>query len=163
MESQKAAVLFLHTAQVALKGDLENETEEDAVMNEFLSRFVWIMRGKLAEVYTDCDKKTVNAMLLIIVEKKWKRIGLQEMSGSAVAFSSENFSEDLWRTVREWHDFREGIWKLLSATFEGIFNATIFGVVVLQVLGVVDNWRTAKPVASITQLSETSSRKARQV
>ncbi|GAA0161418.1 hypothetical protein LIER_17742 [Lithospermum erythrorhizon] len=104
---------FLHTAQVALEGDLENETEEDAVMNEFLSRFVWIMRGKLAE--------------------KWKRIGLQEMSGFAVAFSSENFSEDLWRTVREWHDFREGIWKLLSATFEGIFNATIFGVVVLQV------------------------------
>ncbi|KAI8029528.1 hypothetical protein LOK49_LG01G00659 [Camellia lanceoleosa] len=28
------------------------------------------MRGKLSEVYTDCDKKTIDGMLLIIVGKK---------------------------------------------------------------------------------------------
>ncbi|XVF63837.1 hypothetical protein PTKIN_Ptkin09bG0118600 [Pterospermum kingtungense] len=39
------------------------------------------MRKKLAEVYTDCNKETIDGMLLIIVEK--------------------DFNEDLWRTVWE--------------------------------------------------------------
>lgn len=74
-------------------------------MNEFLSRFVWIMRGKLSEVYTDCDKKTIDGMLLIIVGKvvsEMEKGLLEQMLGSAVATPShDDFSEDLWKTVWE--------------------------------------------------------------
>ncbi|GAA0141091.1 hypothetical protein LIER_02315 [Lithospermum erythrorhizon] len=109
---------FVHTALEATydesRGDLETETEEDAAMNEFLSRFVWIMRGKLVEVYTDCDKKTIDAMLLTIVEKvvlEMEKGGLQEMSGAAT--SSDDFSEDLWRTV----------WEVSNVVVEDMANA----------------------------------------
>lgn len=73
-------------------------------MNEFLSRFVWIMRGKLSEVYTDYDKKTIDGMLLIIVEKvvsEMEKGGLEQMLGTAMATPSDDFSEDLWITVWE--------------------------------------------------------------
>ncbi|XP_052201474.1 uncharacterized protein LOC127807561 isoform X2 [Diospyros lotus] len=80
------------------------EAEEDGTTNEFLSRFVWIMRGKLSEVYHDCDKKTIDNMLLIIVGKvlsEMEKGGLEQMLGMAVATPSQDFSEDLWRTVWE--------------------------------------------------------------
>ncbi|KAL4649987.1 hypothetical protein ACB092_01G053700 [Castanea dentata] len=83
--------------------EFEDE-EEDGTMNEFLSRFVWIMRGKLYEVYTDCDKETIEAMLLVVVGKvvsEMEKGGLEQMLGAAVATPSQDFSEDLWRTVWE--------------------------------------------------------------
>lgn len=73
-------------------------------MNEFLSRFVWIMRGKLSEAYPESDKKTVDGMLLIIVGKvvsEMEKGGLEQMLGAAAATPSQDFSEDLWRTVWE--------------------------------------------------------------
>lgn len=73
-------------------------------MNEFLSRFVWIMRGKLSEVYPDCDKQTIDGMLLIIVGKvasEMEKGGLEQMLGAAAATPSQDFSQDLWRTVWE--------------------------------------------------------------
>lgn len=82
----------------------DDESEEDEAMNEFLSRFVWIMRGKLSEAYPDSDKKTIDGMLLIIVEKvvsKMERGGVEGMIGMAAATPSEDLSEDLWRTVWE--------------------------------------------------------------
>lgn len=82
--------------------NLECESEDDAAMNEFLSRFVWLMRKKLAEVYPECDKDTVNAMLVIIVENvvsETEKGGLQKMTGTGASIPSQDFSEDLWRTV----------------------------------------------------------------
>lgn len=73
-------------------------------MNEFLSRFVSTMRGNLSEVYTDCDKKTIDSMLLIIVGKvvsEMEKGGLEHMLGSAASTPSQDFSEDLWKTVWE--------------------------------------------------------------
>uniref|UniRef100_A0A5B7BSJ7 PROP1-like PPR domain-containing protein n=1 Tax=Davidia involucrata TaxID=16924 RepID=A0A5B7BSJ7_DAVIN len=81
-----------------------HDSEDDGTMNEFLSRFVWVMRGKLSEVYPDFDKKTIDGMLLIIVGKvvsEMEKGGLEEMLGAAVATPSQDFSEDLWRTVWE--------------------------------------------------------------
>ncbi|KHG22720.1 hypothetical protein F383_08842 [Gossypium arboreum] len=82
----------------------DSEDEDDGTTKEFLSRFVWIMRGKLSEVYTDCDKETINGMLLVIVEKvveEMEKGGIQRMVGSKVAIPSQDFSEDLWKTVWE--------------------------------------------------------------
>ncbi|KAL3514660.1 hypothetical protein ACH5RR_027377 [Cinchona calisaya] len=77
-------------------------------MNEFLSRFVWIMRGKLSEAYPDSDKNTIDGMLLIIVEKVVSEMekgggNLDQMigGGGGEPTPSEDFSEDLWRTVWE--------------------------------------------------------------
>lgn len=84
--------------------ELESDDSDDGTMNEFLSRFVWIMRGKLMEVYTDCDKQTIDGMLLIIVRKvvsEMEKGGLEQMLGAAVAAPSQDFSEDLWKTVWE--------------------------------------------------------------
>ncbi|KAL0438531.1 UNVERIFIED_CONTAM: protein NUCLEAR FUSION defective, mitochondrial [Sesamum latifolium] len=60
------------------------------------------MRKKLSEAYPDCDKNTVDGMLVIIVEKvvsEMEKGGLEQMTGSAASTPSEDFSEDLWRTV----------------------------------------------------------------
>ena len=60
-------------------------------MNDFLSRFVWIMRGNLMEVYTDCDKQTIDGMLLIIIRKvvsKMEKGGLEQMLGATVVAPS---------------------------------------------------------------------------
>ncbi|KAH6770302.1 hypothetical protein C2S52_015105 [Perilla frutescens var. hirtella] len=81
---------------------LECESEDDATVNEFLSRFVWLMRKKLAEAYPECDKDTVNGMLVIIVENvisEMEKGGLQHMTGPGASMPSQDFSEDLWRTV----------------------------------------------------------------
>ncbi|KAG6598456.1 Pentatricopeptide repeat-containing protein, partial [Cucurbita argyrosperma subsp. sororia] len=78
--------------------------EDDGSMNEFLSRFVWIMRGKISETFPDYDKKTVDAMLLMIVEKVVSEMEKGSFEQSLKA-STENrdwdLSEDLWKTVSE--------------------------------------------------------------
>ncbi|KAF5747123.1 hypothetical protein HS088_TW06G01304 [Tripterygium wilfordii] len=82
----------------------EPDEEEDGTVNKFLSRFVWIMRGKLSEVYTDCDKETIDGMLLIIVGKvvsEMEKGSLEHMLGAAEALPSQDFSQDLWVTVWE--------------------------------------------------------------
>lgn len=82
----------------------ESDESEDKTMNEFLSRFVWVMRGKLSEVYPDCDKETIDGMLLIIVGKvasEMEKGGLEQMLGEAAATPSQDFSADLWKTVWE--------------------------------------------------------------
>ncbi|KAL0351861.1 UNVERIFIED_CONTAM: protein NUCLEAR FUSION defective, mitochondrial [Sesamum calycinum] len=99
---------YTHTVQQVNLNDsssnVDLESENDATMNEFLSRFVWIMRKKLSEAYPDCDKKTIDGMLAIIVEKvvsEMEKGGLEQMTGSAASTPSEDFSEDLWRAVWE--------------------------------------------------------------
>lgn len=82
----------------------EESDAADGTMNEFLSRFVWIMRSKLSEVYPDSDKQTIDGMLLIIVEKVASEVekgGLDQMLGASAATPSQDFSEDLWKTVWE--------------------------------------------------------------
>lgn len=96
----------IHSAQV---GDpkldsVDSEEEEDGAINEFLSRFVWIMRPKLNGAYPDCDKETVDGMLRLIVQKvvaEMEKGGIEQMFGEMQAAPSQEFSEDLWRTVWE--------------------------------------------------------------
>ncbi|KAK9066934.1 hypothetical protein SSX86_014258 [Deinandra increscens subsp. villosa] len=82
----------------------DDDNDDDAVMNEFLSRFVWIMRGKLTEFYTDADKKEIDAMLQIIVAKvvsEMEEDRLDHFIDSEAVSVSQDFSEDLWATVKE--------------------------------------------------------------
>ncbi|KAL2538322.1 Protein NUCLEAR FUSION DEFECTIVE 5 [Forsythia ovata] len=96
---------YIHTAQLNdSSSDSKTESDDNATMNEFLSRFVWRMRGKLSEAYTDCDKKTIDGMLLIIVGKvvsEMEKGSLEQMVEAASSTPSLDFSEDLWRTVWE--------------------------------------------------------------
>ncbi|KAK0577176.1 hypothetical protein LWI29_029039 [Acer saccharum] len=92
----------LISSSVEVKAD--SEDKEDENLNDFLSRFVWIMRRELSEAYPDCDKETVDGMLLIIVRKvvaEMEKGGLEQMLGSAESTPSQDFSEDLWKTVWE--------------------------------------------------------------
>ncbi|KAK1435422.1 hypothetical protein QVD17_01185 [Tagetes erecta] len=102
----------IHTGQETVFGgvkgvetvSLESEDDDDAVMNDFLSRFVWIMRGKLNEVYTNADKKEIDAMLHIIVGKvvaEMEEDRLEHFIDSEAASVSQDFSDDLWTTVKE--------------------------------------------------------------
>lgn len=87
-----------------IKLDSEEDVEEDGTINEFLSRFVWIMRGKLSEYYVECDKQTIAGMLLVIVDKvvsEMEKGGIEKMLNAAVSTPSQDFSEDLWKTVWE--------------------------------------------------------------
>ncbi|KAF4367048.1 hypothetical protein G4B88_016760 [Cannabis sativa] len=89
-----------------LASEDQAEEEEDGVINEFLSRFVWIMRGKLTDSYPDFNKETIDGMLLVIVEKVVLEIekgGVEQMLGSSAesTTASQEFSEDLWITVWE--------------------------------------------------------------
>ncbi|CAA7013588.1 unnamed protein product [Microthlaspi erraticum] len=91
-------------SQIDDSNDLEEDDEdEDGTTNEFLSRFVWIMRGKVAEAYPDCDKKMIDGMLLLIVEKVVEEIerGGFNKVGSAPPSPSSEFSDDLWSTIWE--------------------------------------------------------------
>ncbi|XP_048130058.1 pentatricopeptide repeat-containing protein At4g11690 isoform X2 [Rhodamnia argentea] len=91
----------IHALQEANVSDSE---DDDGTMNEYLSRFVWIMRGKLNEAYPDCDKQTVSGMLLIIVENvfiEMEKGGLQSKLSGDASLPSQDFSEDLWKTVWE--------------------------------------------------------------
>lgn len=83
------------------ESDVE-DPEDDGSMNEFLSRLVWIMRGRLSGVFINSDKQTIDAMLLIIVSKvvaEMDKSGLERMLSSEVTERSDDISEDLWRTV----------------------------------------------------------------
>ncbi|XP_060187378.1 uncharacterized protein LOC132616750 [Lycium barbarum] len=94
---------FIHTAEEILS-ESETESEDDSTMNEFLSRFVWIMRGKLIQVYPDFDKKTIDGMLLVIVGKVIEELekgGFDQIVGGDFTDVSGDFSEDLWKTVWE--------------------------------------------------------------
>ncbi|KAK6927091.1 Pentatricopeptide repeat [Dillenia turbinata] len=94
----------IHSAQAIEKEFDDVESEEDGIMNEFLSRFVWIMRGKLSEVYTECDKQTIDGMLLIIVNKvvsEMEKGNLEQMIGITGSVASHDLSDDLWKTVWE--------------------------------------------------------------
>ncbi|KAJ9686971.1 hypothetical protein PVL29_015712 [Vitis rotundifolia] len=65
------------------------------------------MRGKLMEVYTDCDKQTIDGILLIIIRKvvvEMEKGGPEQMLGAAVAAPSQDFSEDLWKTENHLED-----------------------------------------------------------
>ncbi|GAV77121.1 PPR domain-containing protein/PPR_3 domain-containing protein [Cephalotus follicularis] len=86
------------------KHDSDDSDVEDGTMNEFLSRFVWIMRRKLREVYTECNEEMIEGMLLFIARKvvdEIKSSGLEGIHSGAVATPSQAFSEDLWNTVWE--------------------------------------------------------------
>ncbi|KAL9172636.1 hypothetical protein ABFS82_03G060400 [Erythranthe guttata] len=106
-----SVVRYIHTSQeVDLDGspsnlEHESESENDATMSEFLSRFSWIMRKKLSECYPECDKSTIDGMLVIIVGavvSEMEKGGLEQMTGPAASkMPSQDFSEDLWRTVWE--------------------------------------------------------------
>ncbi|KAL5778021.1 hypothetical protein ACOSP7_010947 [Xanthoceras sorbifolium] len=94
----------LISSNVELKANSEEDGVEDGNMNEFLSQFVWIMRREISEAYPDCDKQMVDGMLLIIVRKVVAEIekgNLEQMRGSAESTPSQDFSEDLWKTVWE--------------------------------------------------------------
>lgn len=83
---------------------VDSEEEEDGAINEFLSRFVWIMRPKLNGAYPDCDKETIDGMLMLIVQKvvaEMEKGGIEQMFGEMQSAPSQDFSEDLWRTVWE--------------------------------------------------------------
>lgn len=99
---------FYQSVQELGLGESESDVEDpedDGSMNEFLSRLVWIMRGKLMAVFTESDKETIDGMLLIIVSKVLAEVnksGLERMLSpeSLGLFGSDgDFSEDLWRTV----------------------------------------------------------------
>ncbi|CAH8385447.1 unnamed protein product [Eruca vesicaria subsp. sativa] len=85
------------------------DNEDDGTTNEFLSRFVWIMRGKVTEAFPDSDKKMVDGMLLLIVEKVVEEIergGFSNKVGGGAGSSpppspSSEFSDDLWATIWE--------------------------------------------------------------
>lgn len=69
-------------------------------MNEFLSRFVWAIRGKLVEAYPSLTKETLDGMLLVICQKvvdEMEKAG----GGTAAADPSIDLSEDLWKTIWE--------------------------------------------------------------
>ncbi|KAL6141387.1 hypothetical protein ACLB2K_059675 [Fragaria x ananassa] len=91
----------IHSAQVV--DSVDSEEEDDGGVNEFLSRFVWIMRQKLNVAYPGCDKETVDGMLMVIVQKVVEEMeggGFEHKLGQRQA-ASEDFSEDLWTTVWE--------------------------------------------------------------
>ncbi|KAL3640886.1 hypothetical protein CASFOL_015854 [Castilleja foliolosa] len=97
---------YIHTSQQVNLDDpssnSEPESENDAAMTEFLSRFVWVMRKKLLEAYPGCEKDTVDGMLVIIVEKvvlEMEKGGIEQMTMPHASMPSQDFSEDLWRTV----------------------------------------------------------------
>ncbi|CAN7021548.1 hypothetical protein IGI04_022603 [Brassica rapa subsp. trilocularis] len=87
---------------------IHEEEEDDGTTNEFLSRFVWIMRGKVSEAFPDSDKKMVDGMLLLIVEKvvaEIERGGFSKVGGSSSSAPPPSplseFSDDLWATIWE--------------------------------------------------------------
>ncbi|KAK6942238.1 Pentatricopeptide repeat [Dillenia turbinata] len=62
------------------------------------------MRGKLSEVYTECDKQMIDGMLLIIVNKvvsEMEKGNLERMIRDIESVASHDLSDDLWKTVWE--------------------------------------------------------------
>lgn len=98
-----SAKRLIHTDTVTdTPEEMVIDTEDDITMNDFLSRFVWIMRGKLKQVYPDFEKKTIDEMLLVIVDKvvsELEKGGFDQIVGGKS--SDDDFSHDLWKTVWE--------------------------------------------------------------
>ena len=93
-------------SDTAIEPKLESSDIEDhdGSMNEFLSRFVWIMRGKISEAFPDYDKQTVDAMLLMIVEKvvsEMEKGSFEQSLRTSTGNPDWDLSEDLWKTVSE--------------------------------------------------------------
>ncbi|XP_062097198.1 uncharacterized protein LOC133803244 [Humulus lupulus] len=104
IHSTLSTKLSYHSANDLILASDDQAEEEEGAINEFLSRFVWIMRGKLSDSYPDFNKETIDGMLLVIVEKVVSEIekgGVEQMLGSSESTPSQDFSEDLWRTVWE--------------------------------------------------------------
>ncbi|KAL9248471.1 Pentatricopeptide repeat-containing protein, partial [Drosera capensis] len=86
---------------------LDPQPESDDPINEFLSRFVHIMRGKLNEAYSNAEKATIDGMLVVIVDKvvdEMEEGSLEHMleeGAEGKVPPPEGFSVDLWRTVWE--------------------------------------------------------------
>lgn len=64
-------------------------------MNEFLSRFVYFIRGKISEAYPDLPRDTRDSMLLVICQTVVARLG----AGVAADEPPMDLSEDLWKTI----------------------------------------------------------------
>ncbi|MED6148245.1 hypothetical protein PIB30_051322 [Stylosanthes scabra] len=103
---------LVHSSSIA-----DEEQDADGTMNEFLSRFVWMMRKKVRESYPDSDKGTVDAMLLVIVDRvvsELEKGGFDGVVGAATAAfrpgDDGDFSEDLWRTM----------WEVSNVVIEGM-------------------------------------------
>ncbi|KAK9733121.1 hypothetical protein RND81_04G045000 [Saponaria officinalis] len=80
------------------------ESEDDAAMNEFLARFVHSMRSKLTDSYPNCDKPTIDAMLVVVVDKlvtEMDRNGGTFDAGAASAATDEFGNEELTKTMWE--------------------------------------------------------------
>lgn len=85
------------------EGREELEEEEDAPLNEFLSRFVSMMREKLSSAYPESSRETIDGMLLVIAQKV---VSEMEKGGGVLpsvgpSDPSIDLSPDLWRTVWE--------------------------------------------------------------
>ncbi|KAL6004852.1 hypothetical protein ACLOJK_005408 [Asimina triloba] len=96
----------LHSLQEhqPLDSSADDDDDEDGPMNEFLSRFVHIMRGKLSEAYPDCNKETIDGMLLIMAQKvvaEMEKDGIDGMLDSVTREQPIDLSQDLWKTVWE--------------------------------------------------------------
>ncbi|KAF6154572.1 hypothetical protein GIB67_017954 [Kingdonia uniflora] len=94
----------IHSFQVVSDPDSEEVDSDDGPRTEFLSRFTFIMRANLSEAYPDCDKQTINGMLLVIIEKvvsELEKGTLGEMLETIANTPSQDFSQDLWKTVWE--------------------------------------------------------------
>ncbi|MQL99549.1 hypothetical protein Taro_032280 [Colocasia esculenta] len=94
-------------------GGVEEEVaaeEEDGPMNEFLSRFVWMMRQKLVEAFPDSSRETLDGMLLMVAQKVVAEMeeGGGVLPSVGLADPSIDFSPDLWRTV----------WEVSKSAFE---------------------------------------------
>lgn len=101
-ESWSAKRLIYTDTVTDIPEEMVIETEDDMTMNDFLSRFVWIMRGKLNQLYPDFEKKTIDEMLLVIVDKvvsELEKGGFDQIVGGKS--SDDDFSHDLWKTVWE--------------------------------------------------------------
>ncbi|KAK7280667.1 hypothetical protein RJT34_25734 [Clitoria ternatea] len=81
----------------------QNDDTAEETTNEFLSRFVWIMRKKMKDAFPDSDKSTVDGMLLVIVERVVSEMekGVPQTAPFGTQSGSVDFSEDLWRAVWE--------------------------------------------------------------
>nr|CAD1825604.1 unnamed protein product [Ananas comosus var. bracteatus] len=80
--------------------EVDNGDDGDDPMDEFLSRFVWAIRGKLADAFPGLPRETLDGMLLVICQKVVARLD-GGSPASADGDSPLDLSEDLWRTIWE--------------------------------------------------------------
>ncbi|KAK9714405.1 hypothetical protein RND81_06G091700 [Saponaria officinalis] len=93
---QSSPPLSLSSAAATANAAVE-ESEDDAAMNEFLSRFVHSMRSKLADSYPNSDKPTIDSMLVIVVDKLVAE--MQRHGGTSAAtdeFGNEVLTKTMW-------------------------------------------------------------------